>query len=194
MTRLRPIIPRWPLVAAIAVAAAPVSGQKGAPKVDPIPWSSSRPLTWADYRGAADLSTDAMAMTVYLLGYETECNGDHFSAAVTTTFQPDRSWVRTTILETAARATRLLEHEQLHFDLSELHARRLRQCLAGLKDACAMEKKDLDALVTKRVRDITSTQLQYDRETDFGRDTRAQAKWSADTAQALAKSAAWSAR
>ena len=167
------------------------SAQTNTSKLQPIPWSASRHLTWADYLGAPDFSTDAAAMTVYLIGYSTECTGDRLSFSVTTTFQPDRSWVRSSVLESTVRATRLLEHEQLHFDLSELHARKIRQWLAGLSKACSMTRGELEKLVTNRVRDITSTQLEYDRDTDFGLDARAQAKWSADTAKALDKMAAW---
>lgn len=172
-------------------ASAGQSAQAPVPHAIPIRWSASRHLTWADYRGVPDNSSDAAAMTVYLIAYEEECAGDRYSFTVTTTFQPDRSWVRPSVLETPWRGAQLLDHEQLHFDLSELNARRLRQWLSELAAPCRMASDERNASITKRIRADANDQHRYDQETNFGRDDRAQSRWSADTARALTKLAAW---
>ncbi|HEX5069479.1 MAG TPA: DUF922 domain-containing protein [Vicinamibacterales bacterium] len=158
-----------------------------------LPWSSRR-LNWSDYRGTPDMSAEAAAMTVYQIDYAEECHGDSFSFSVVSRFQPERSWVRPAVLAAPARAAQLLDHEQLHFDLSEVHARQLRQWLAGLAHPCDMTTAQREKGLQDRVRDNAATQLRYDRETDFGRDARAQARWLADTTRALEHTASWSAR
>ena len=102
--------------------------------------------------------------------------------------------MRPTLMETPGRAARLLDHEQGHFDLSEVHARLLRQRLTSLKEPCRIPQDERRAIVMRQVREDTSNQGRYDRETNFGRDTRAQARWSADTSRALTRMGAWAAK
>jgi len=177
---------------AVSFQSAP-SGHSGQSGAQGLPWSARR-LNWSDYRGMPDNSADAAAMTAYQLDYAEECNGDAFSFSVLSTFRPEQSWVRPSVLTIPARAAQLLDHEQLHFDLSELHARQLRQWLAGLSDPCRLTSKEREKRLQARVRENAATQLRYDRETSFGRDAGAQARWSADTTRALETTAQWAAR
>ena len=128
------------------------------------------------------------------LAYQEECQGDEFQFTVVSRFRRDRSWVRAALFETPARAARLLDHEQEHFDLSEVHARGLRQWLTSLKNPCGMKKDDRHSLITRHVRDDARMQGRYDRDTNFGRDSRAQAGWSAKTSRSLKQLAPWAVR
>ena len=177
---------------AVAVAV-PAGGSPPPADSSGVAWSA-RPLAWSDYRGAPDYSTDASATTVCEIAYEEECDGDAFQFTVVSLFRRDRSWVRPTLFETPARAARLLDHEQGHFDLSEVLARSLRQRLTSLKDPCRMKKEDRHNLIRRHVRDDTQTQARYDRETNFGRDRFAQARWSGTTSRSLTQLAAWAVR
>jgi hypothetical protein len=179
------------LVGSLAVAVAvPAGGSPSPSDTTGLAWST-RPLAWSDYRGAPDFSTDASATTVCEIAYEEACEGDAFSFTVVSMFRRDRSWVRPTLFETPARAARLLDHEQGHFDLSEVLARSLRQRLTSLTKPCQMKKDDRHNLIRRQVRDDAQMQARYDRETNFGRDRFAQAHWSSTTSRSLTQLAAW---
>ena len=177
---------------AVAVAV-PAGGTPPPSDTSGVAWSE-RPLTWNDYRGAPDYSTDASATTVCEIAYEEACDGDAFQFTVVSMFRRDRSWVRPSLFETPARAARLLDHEQGHFDLSEVLARSLRQRLTSLKDPCRMKKEDRHNLITRQVRDDAQMQARYDRETSFGRDRLSQARWSGMTSRSLTQLAVWAVR
>ena len=102
-----------------------------------ICWQESRPLTWADFqakefpksaRSNPALIGALSATTSYLTPNTAATNGPAY--LVYAIFIPDSSWVNTKRIRTAAERAATLAHEQIHFDLSELTARKLRQRLA----------------------------------------------------------------
>jgi predicted secreted Zn-dependent protease len=66
---------------------------------------------------------------------------------------------------------------QTHFDLAELHARKMRKAIAALADPCAMTEDQRRAVVSPFIDEDRETQRRYDRETSNGRDVRWQAEW-----------------
>jgi hypothetical protein len=74
-------------------------------------------------------------------------------------------------------SARALRHEQTHFDLSEVHARRLRRHYAELMAPCKMTSDDLSAAANRMEREEKAAQLLYDSETDNGRNVTQQARW-----------------
>jgi hypothetical protein len=102
-----------------------------------ICWQESRPLTWSDFqakkfpksaRSNPALIGALSATTSYLTPNTAATNGPAY--LVYAIFIPDSSWVNTKRIRTAAERAATLAHEQIHFDLSELTARKLRQRLA----------------------------------------------------------------
>jgi hypothetical protein len=81
------------------------------------------------------------------------------------------------MLRTAADSARALRHEQTHFDLSEIHARRMRRYYTELIAPCGRSTNDLEARVDQIERDEKTAQELYDRETDHGRATAPQLRW-----------------
>src|ERR1700709_805270 len=89
-----------------------------------IPWSERRPLTWKDFSSAVDESSRHYANTktsinyqyhvhyhnnIYALTFEVEC-----------VFLPNGSWCKP-----YKQTDALLRHEQLHFDIQEINAKKL---------------------------------------------------------------------
>ena len=159
----------------------------GTEEVVGIPWAPDRPLRWSDFQARPLLASPAAAMTAYVLNYDGECNGASFTFTVTTTFLPDRSWVKPPLLERPIESAAALQHEQTHFDLGELHARTMRRALAAVPDACSKPVEELDGIVQQLLNEDAVLQRQYDRETGHGTNPRRQAEWDQRVRRALAE-------
>jgi hypothetical protein len=153
---------------------------------EPFAWSPDRPLSWSDYLGRAHPGGGASAATAYRLAYEEACTDDGFDFRVQTFFEPDRAWVNSSVLLNNSNSRRLLDHEQAHFDLAEVEARRLRRTLGQLPDACDRPPADRRALILRHLRDDAETQARYDRETRYGTNDLQQGRWTDDIKKQLA--------
>ncbi|MBV6405671.1 MAG: DUF922 domain-containing protein [Flavobacteriales bacterium] len=147
-----------------------------------IPWAADRPLTWADFQGAPPRNTTRDAYTYYGISanFERDARG-RVTAEVRCVFMPEKSWVR----PPAKASAPLLAHEQLHFDLAELHARRFARDLPDLlvgDDPEAAFQRAHDRMMDR----LREEQERYDRDTDHGRDAAAQARWAAEVRRRLA--------
>ena len=143
-----------------------------------IVWAARRPLTWADFKGQPpDNAGVVAARTNYAIIDGVQCAGRKFEYRVVAAFRTKESWVRHAILRTAADSARALRHEQTHFDLSEVHARRLRRYFAELMAPCDVSSTDLSAAANRMERDEKAAQARYDEETDNGRNAAQQARW-----------------
>ena len=145
---------------------------------DGIPWAQKRPLTWADFKGKPPSNAGVVAAeTAYTIVHGVQCAGSKFDFRVVAAFRPRDSWVRPTMLRTPADSARALRHEQTHFDLSEVHARRLRRYFGEHMSPCAVSSGELEARADQIERDEKAAQERYDRETDHGRALAAQSRW-----------------
>ena len=143
-----------------------------------IVWTLRRPLTWADFKGEPPNEAGIVAArTVYRIIDGAQCARSKFEYRVVTTFRPKDSWVRHSILRTPADSARALRHEQTHFDLSEVHARRLRRYFAELMAPCKMSPSDFSAAANRMEHDEKAAQVLYDSETQNGRVAAQQTRW-----------------
>jgi hypothetical protein len=150
-------------------------------------WTARRPLTWADFTGQPpDDAGASAARTHYTIIDGVQCARGTFEYRVVAAFKPRESWVRLSILPTAAERARALRHEQTHFDLSEVHARRLRRYFAELIAPCNVPSGDLAAAASRMDREERAAQALYDEETDNGRNAAEQARWDKDVDARLA--------
>jgi hypothetical protein len=137
-----------------------------------------------------------------------ECQAGALVASARATFEPSRSWWRnsqgsvwTGVAERASssqaqqearrnvmrRDLQLLEHEQLHFDIAEVTARKITTRFAQFKDACS-EPGGTDRIhdmVVLADRELQEEQQRYDRETAHGTNARAQEQWKQKIRKAL---------
>jgi len=153
-------------------------------KQEAFPWSLKRPLVWADFKGEPPRGASAAAETAYTLLYGSQCRGQAFEFRVVAAFRPKESWVRAAMLKRPTDSARALRHEQTHFDLAEVHARRMRRHFAELIAPCRLSTSDLSDVAERMVREENAAQEQYDAETDHSRMPAEQARWDKDvTAQ-----------
>ena len=172
------------LTAAAALAQTPtVSAPRPAPPA-PIAWSASRPLTPADFQGRAAPGERMAAMTSADMTAGADCRDFVFTGTVRAVFNPNKSWIRDPKTVTPA----LLAHEQLHFDIAELHARRLRQKLAlfKLKADCTKLQPAFDNLTKPAYNEWYREDMRYDQETNHGLNAAKQAYWAEQVRTKLA--------
>jgi hypothetical protein len=150
-------------------------------------WSASRPLVLADFKGRPRPGETHAALTSATIVAEVACKGGQFTGHVQAAFDPAVSWWR----EPATATPKLLRHEQLHFDITEVYARRLRQKLAAVRVPCAQLGSAFERLAQGVYADWEKAEQQYDRDTNHGLKPEPQAQWEAQVQQQLAELAAW---
>jgi hypothetical protein len=153
-----------------------------------FPWSATRPLTWSDFQGSPPSDGSEGAKSAYTLYYAWRCRGATFEVRVIAGFRPRESWVKAVVLNDGTQRRTVLGHEQTHFDLAELHARRMRQAFGDLAGPCRETDAELRALAQRLTREEKAEQRRYDVETNHGLLGVQQAAWSLQTRRRLAAS------
>lgn len=96
---------------------------------DSICWAENRKLNWSDFHGQPDTNTSfglaGCAAELQAVGY---WDNGLPNFLVTNYFMKNSSWTVDTV------SSHLLQHEQLHFDIAELHARLIRQVVDSLRN------------------------------------------------------------
>lgn len=155
----------------------------GQHKEEKIIWEEDRKLSWIDFQGKPDHKVPFHANTssgiLYSWSLRTSGDDQEFLYEVVTGFYPGSSWVKE-----GKESDHLLAHEQLHFDITELHARKLREALAKYKLG-KNPKRELEALYNKINRDRGQMQKKFDAETRHSQNKEAQAKWQSFIRSAL---------
>ncbi|QEC69761.1 hypothetical protein FRZ67_21575 [Panacibacter ginsenosidivorans] len=142
-----------------------------------IEWSKNRKLTWDDFKGTPKVLTNinTAAQTYCGFAYRSSTSSMISSARSFTkaTFDCRLSWVKP---EEKGRAD-LLEHEQGHFDLSEIYRRLLSKRLSQEK----INSFNSSAATDRIYKDVSSSYLTrqeaYERETNYGLDRQKQLEW-----------------
>ena len=146
-------------------------------------WTPSRKLTWSDFKGRPSNISNAAAITASGITYSFSAQGTkdrmELDFKVDTHFYPDKSWYKPKLANPM-----ILSHEQLHFDISEVYARKLRQILAKTKFT-SNAKSEVKEIYRNILRELNDYQNQYDSETNFSRDTVQQLIWNKKIKKAL---------
>lgn len=137
-----------------------------------------RLLVWEDFRATAPENSRFAAYTMTRVNLESAYTGRgklwRGEFKVEALFLPEKSWVRN---DRRSRSERVLAHEQLHFDIAELSARKLRKALADLPEWSTDLKQRANTLFEQCVDEGEQLQKRYDKETNHGLDSAAQERW-----------------
>ncbi len=141
-----------------------------------ISWQESRKLTWEDFKAGPDANSEAVALTAsgITFGYSVKTSGRKiigFSTSVEAHFYPDKSWY---ISDRADDY--ILGHEQLHFDITELYARKFRQQLDRLvvNQNIRTQMNQIHQAINEA---LTTTQKTYDEQTKHSIIEESQKYW-----------------
>ena len=138
---------------------------------DTIYWHPNYKLTWNDFQGIPDTASKNDASSFPGIRYHLHFDEDSFSTQVTSYFIKSRSWVKIKNNDT------LLLHEQGHFDINELFARKLRKAFAAYQFNAQTVKKDIKELFVLNQQEKEKMNIQYDKETNYSQDQLQQLSW-----------------
>ncbi|GAB3195913.1 hypothetical protein ABID22_001656 [Pontibacter aydingkolensis] len=147
--------------------------------VEKLTWSDSRRLTWDDFKGAPETGNPHHALTAANLAVDAKCTSNAFSYDVKCVFLPEESWSKN------KKSASLLKHEQLHFDLTEVHARQLRKKLKELGSSCSNLKGNLSTTVSTAFKDWKAEQDLFDKSCSHGLNKQEEAAWAENINQRL---------
>lgn len=144
-------------------------------KAEAVQWNSKRRLTWADFKGEPKSKQSVVALTASGISYKFSTdlkNGQMVvDFEVTAYFYPEKSWYCPEFSDAV-----ILSHEQLHFHISEVFARKMRERLAKTKFSNNI-KTEVSELYSQVVEELNQFQNQYDKETNFSRNREQQLLW-----------------
>lgn len=151
-----------------------------------IEWSPLRKLTFDDFKAASMIDTseknigaETMAGIKFTSNYISLFSKPKFRThAYFSTFE---SWFKPSLTHNR----KLLQHEQCHFDISELYRRKLQLALDTSKiNVRNVESKTKD-IYLQIERDYKARQRLYDNQTKHGTDSIMQQQWLVQVAQEL---------
>ena len=137
-----------------------------------IPWLASRKLTWDDFKSRPDNNSTNAALTSSKITFKYSYDSDKgFNYTIGCLFEKNGSWGR-------VKTDYILSHEQGHFDIAEIYARKLNKIIKAYSFNPATAQKEVPAIYEKIMKELAAMQNQYDSETDFSRNREQQAAWS----------------
>ena len=150
-----------------------------------INWTESRKLTLKDFKVVDDSSSvlrkDVAAITRTGVTYSLNASRGKKVADITmrvyATVHTANTYIKKSRLQIKPeRIAYLLNHEQKHFDISEIYAREAARELT-LAKATKNYRKEFSDIVKARFKEAEDFQKLYDKETDNGRNAEKQTEW-----------------
>ncbi|HLX91172.1 MAG TPA: DUF922 domain-containing protein [Puia sp.] len=137
---------------------------------DQIEWSAVRKLTWTDFKQRPDPSSPNAALTSSIIKYDFGYNDvDGLSFHIHCEFDPEASWGRT-------KTDYILSHEQGHFDITEIYARKLDKAFKEYKPTPDIKKK-INKIYMGLMAELHEYQEKYDAATNFSLNHDKQQEW-----------------
>ncbi len=148
----------------------------GNPPEKQLVWDSAYRLSWSDFKGQPQENVDAVAITASGLSSSFSARTSptrlvDYTYTVIAHFYPEKSWFKPGKVNEI-----VLAHEQLHFDITELNARKLRQNIAEFNFTLNI-KPEMNFLVDKANKDLAIMQELYDDQSNYSMSIEAQKKW-----------------
>lgn len=139
-----------------------------------IIWKRSQILTWKDFMSKPDNNSKLAAISTcrIIVNNKVKDDSESIEFTVESFFVPDESWVK--IIE---KNDHLLKHEQGHFDLNEVYARKIRQEISATKFKLGTLPVVLREIYTKHFKELNTIQDLYDLETAHSQLKNKQTEW-----------------
>lgn len=141
-----------------------------------IVWRPNLKLNWSNFKDKAPINNRAAAITASGITYKyttyfDKKKGNRFTYEVVALFYPNKSWYKPELCTDIT-----LSHEQLHFDIAEIYASKMRLSLSKIKPSkhTRNQVKDIYTAINK---ELNAYQDLYDSETNYSRDIEKQLLW-----------------
>lgn len=149
-----------------------------------LTWSASRKLIWKDYKASPDTQSDAAASTTTYLSIEYKISTNSFGYKIKSWFSKTRSWGR-------HKDDYILSHEQGHFDIAEIFARKLHKLMSAYRFDRKTYQQELKRIYHDVMDEKEKMQNDYDEETNHSINKEKQAEWLKKIAGTLKELEAW---
>jgi predicted secreted Zn-dependent protease len=121
--------------------------------------------------GVVDEESKLTAVSSVSIGFQVDLFEDVPLINVYSYFNRYRSWTKDT------SSVSLLSHEQLHFDICELYARKVRRSIRDLKDRNVKEIDKYQLVIQSKLEEHRLEHQQYDSNTYHGMNEDVQKEW-----------------
>lgn len=138
-----------------------------------LSWNEFYSLQWYDFQGEPDERSQADAAASIQIKAKPFLAKNKVHYNVVAVFNRKKSWAR-------EKSASLLAHEQLHFDIAELYARKIRKKVKALQDAGTDDVKEFNAAIEALLAESNKVDVEYDLETLHGALLRKQREWEAN--------------
>lgn len=133
-------------------------------------WDATTMLTWDDFQGKPDVTAKGDAASKVSIRATPYKKQTKLYYDVNTIFHRNQSWCKTPSVD-------LLRHEQIHFDIAELYARKARMAISSLKRKGVRDVKVYNAAISEIFEESNLFDAQYDHETVHGASRKKQTEW-----------------
>jgi hypothetical protein len=156
-----------------------------------ISWDLDYRLQWSDFRGTPRPQNHAVAVTAsgITFSYSTKKSDTRlidYRVEISADFYPEKSWcVRDKV------NNNILNHERLHFDITELHARKFRKRVAETRFDLGINKQ-IEFIHNQINKELEEMQQRYDAETNHSQIIEKQQEWQTYIVEELNKLVSYS--
>jgi hypothetical protein len=138
---------------------------------DIIEWNEFYTLTWDDFQGQPTAESIGDAGSVVQIKAKPFYVKKKIVYDVYAYFNKKKSWA-------SDQSDLLLKHEQLHFDIAELYARKIRKQISDMQARGVNDVKVYNAAIQQLLEESNKVDIDYDAETLHGSLLKKQAIWS----------------
>ncbi len=136
-----------------------------------IDWNINRHLVWDDFKAAPDTNSRNAALTTSAIQFNFTYDGHNLNYTITCQFDKNKSWGK-------VKTDYILSHEQGHFDITEIYARKLNKSMKEYSVGNVKSlNKDLNKIYQTTMHELNRYQDVYDGETNFSINKEKQAEW-----------------
>jgi hypothetical protein len=146
-----------------------------------IDWNPDYKLVWEDFRARPNPASPNAALTATELRFDIKYNSEKgYQYHITCQFNKNKSWGR-------VRTDYILSHEQGHFDIAEIYARRLCKAFREYKPDSNPQaaNKEISGIYQNIMQQMDQRQKDYDAETQNSIIKEKQAEWLKKIAEEL---------
>lgn len=135
-----------------------------------IVWDEARNLTWNDFKGKPEKTSPYLALTTSGIYFSINGTPSDLKIEVKSYFDPSASWRK-------EENDELLRHEQWHFNITEIFARKMRKEMLKMVLKKSSIKQQLSQLHAQINSNCKAYQQKYDNETDHSKKPEKQKEW-----------------
>jgi hypothetical protein len=136
-----------------------------------IDWEANRKLKWEDFKAAPDKNSPNAAETSSAIKFDYSYNGSELKYHISCQFDKNKSWGR-------VKTDYILSHEQGHFDITEIFARKLNKSLKEYKVGKLSDlTKDVNRMYENSMQQLHKMQTEYDSDTNNSINKTRQEEW-----------------